>query len=404
MPAPLRVYLDSQDFSRLSAMHAEAAEYLPVKKALLDLRHRGVAEFVFSDIHIFECLPVEQTHGQEGQARIDVLVELCGRNNLPAFGNVIEYELKKLAAAKGYYRHPVRLSKDWFPEVEIDLSAFDRDTTMKVDAAKYQGTSRAQRRVALKNARKKRRSMTMEEANHAGLQDILARFPVRKADVPRMLGIFRGTVSQRELIHVIREGLSDVASFCRWIIEHWAEGESFVRILRDVAVNFHASMVWLYDEMRGLHQQAKGIHTGEEMSVLVGAMFEETRERFLSSGPGSLAEQLLSIDVPVRGLRMSPEETPSLYSAFDYLSRVLFQSAPEKNARNPRKKKPSDFLDGMHAIFLPMVDVFRADAQSQALLSQQGEKQRDKLAPSLKDLPAFIERKAASRAGKQQMD
>lgn len=74
----------------------------------------------------------------------------------------------------------------------------------------------------------------------------------------------------------------------------------------------------------------------------------------------------------------------------------------------PKREQPKRVWRGKRssrtrAVVRP-ADIFRADVQSQALLGQQGTKQRDKLAPSFKDPPAFIERKAASRAGKQQMD
>lgn len=398
MPLPLKVYLDSQDFSRFSANHAEASEYLPIKRALLDLRRRGVAEFVFSDIHVYECLPVDPKHGQEGMARIEAIVELCGQSNLPASGNVVEYELKKLAAARGCYRSPVLLSEDWFPEFELgEVSAFDMKAVMKSEIAKQPGISRIQRRMALKNAKKERRRMTLEEANQAGLKDLLAKYPIRKSDVSRILGIIRGTVSHGELIYVIKDGLREITSFCKWAIENWAEGEVFIRNLRDASMNFHTAAIRFYDDMRGLHEKSRWILTSEQMSAMLVDTFEKTRKDFLSSSPTVLAKQLLGIDVPAEVLRVSSEETPSLYSAYDYLLRVMFQSVPEKNARNPNKKRASDFSDGMHAIFLPMVDVFRADTQSQALLGQQGVTQRAKLAPSLRELPSFIERMAAAR-------
>lgn len=398
MPEPLKVYLDSQDFSRLSGTDPMALEYVPTKEALLDLRHRDVAKFLFSDIHVFENLPTNPERASEGIARIDVMVELCGKHNLPSSSAVIEYEIKRQAAAKGYYRGSVIQPEDWFPDFDLDTKGtVDISAIMKAEAAKYPELQRWQRRAAVKKALKGRRSMSLDEANQVGLKELMAKYPIRKSDTTRLLAFLRGDLRRNELMDVVKDGLRDIALFGRWYVDNWMEGQPFVQSLRDGGADFHASLSRFYDDMRHVHVSVKDSHAMEDVSAVIATTFKQVREEFLDRGPRTMAERILGLSLPEGVLRMNPEDMPSILSMYDYLSRVLLQSAPKEHARNPHKKKPSDFSDGMHAIFLPMVDVFRADAQSQALLGQQGTKQRSKLAPTLKDLPTFIERMAESR-------
>ncbi|RDS82599.1 hypothetical protein [Dyella psychrodurans] len=397
MPGPLRVYLDSQDFSHLSPIHSKADEYLPTKEALLELRTRGVAQFVFSDIHIFECLSETQERAPEGMARIKAILDLCGKHNLPNSGSIIEYEIKKLAAVKGYYHEPIVLTKDWFPDFPAPTDLLDLSAAMKEQAEKLPNSTRSQRRFATKMMRKELRNRINGKKFQAALKELTVTYPIRPSDSDRIMRVFEGKADEEELVNIIKDGLRDVGLFCKWTVANWDEGNPLIRTLRDVGSDFHSSLLNLYDDTRTFHAHAKETGFNKNSDAMVAEQFRSTRDEMFYNIAQSLAKELLNINVPEKALHINPGDTPSLYSLFEYLSLVMRQSTPEQRARNPHNKRSSDYVDGLHALFLPLADIFRADNQSQAQLRKIGKSQAAKLAPSLKDLPSFIENMAANR-------
>jgi len=96
MSDPVVVYLDSQDFSRFCSFHRDYGACNSIKQELLGLKQSGQARFVFSDVHVFENLPVSYENSAPGLERIRAIVELCGHDHLPSSITLVEHELHQL--------------------------------------------------------------------------------------------------------------------------------------------------------------------------------------------------------------------------------------------------------------------------------------------------------------------
>ena len=92
MQEAIVVYLDSQDFSKLSDVRAGPST-LTIKDELLELKRRGIARYVFSDVLVFECLPVRIEDAHLSLARFELITELCDGDFLPPFSEIIRFEL-----------------------------------------------------------------------------------------------------------------------------------------------------------------------------------------------------------------------------------------------------------------------------------------------------------------------
>ncbi len=109
----------------------------------------------------------------------------------------------------------------------------------------------------------------------------------------------------------------------------------------------------------------------------------------------------------IRGLRISDEQVSEIVHdaalgalpAVDLISRATqVYAAQHANANKPRKARYSDGPDLLHLTYLPYCDVFRADGYTADVLRQCHPLASAKVARSLEDLPALIERHIALAA------
>lgn len=148
------VYLDSSDYSDLSTPRDEKLER--VRGELLDFSSSGKVVFAYSGVHLSEMSPLDTQSSDSGVARIDFLVELCGKNAFFSLDRLIESEVLNLATL-GMSKIDV-LSQDgtWFPAIEnIASPAKWLDLVKPLDGKlKGQGLNRKQRRAMKKKLTK----------------------------------------------------------------------------------------------------------------------------------------------------------------------------------------------------------------------------------------------------------
>ena len=98
---PLRVYLDSSDYSTLSNPGCQTPELKSIRKDLLDWRDSGEVEFWFSSTAIVEMAPLDVAATPLAEARADLLVALCGRNALVSPDMLVREELQRVGQEGG---------------------------------------------------------------------------------------------------------------------------------------------------------------------------------------------------------------------------------------------------------------------------------------------------------------
>jgi hypothetical protein len=92
MDAPLQVYLDSSDYSRLSASRLDAT-MAATKAQLLHLRDAGICEYRYSYVHILEMAPVNVAAIDASERRLGLAQELCGVKCLYPTDELLRREL-----------------------------------------------------------------------------------------------------------------------------------------------------------------------------------------------------------------------------------------------------------------------------------------------------------------------
>lgn len=393
LAAPLDVYLDSQDYSRLASGRPEHER---THEALVTLRNAGLARYLFSDVLLFECLPVDPANATVSLARIATMANLTQGAHLPGSGNLMDFELDKLLLqARGQGKMP-RLSREWFSAAGWDDDPLQEARTKFVgDLRATRGLSRNERRAAIKRASRTIAKTSKEEWVAAGLSVLFENNPLRQEDEARVLYALRKRAPSNVFHEIIRDGLRDIVNFAGWAVRNWKQARIFIDGLRTPGLGVQSTMVEFADRMRTMHVETNGAFAQEQLAKVAEASFQEWLVRApvqRLAARGNVPAEVLAKLPPI-----SVATTPSLYAAHDFYSRVMLESAREVNPRNPGKKKPSDFADGLHALYLPHVDIFRADRFAATLLRRSPALGSTLVCESLEDLPSLIESLAATR-------
>lgn len=378
MGAKVTVYLDSQDFSRFSPSHSDYASMLATRKELLRLKESGIATFVFSDIHVFEAMPTHPRHSEKGLERVRTISEFCDLDNLPSSISIIEHELR---VACGCATH--NNWEEWFPDfdlVEPDRSGIIRDALDEIPR------NRQQRR-ALKRIMSKPLSGGRERdfAN-----EVIAKYPFMREGRRTLELWVSGRAEWNLVVEQLKTGLKDIVSFSEWLSKNWHHGAKFVDNLRAGNSSFKTTLTTLYQKMRELFENNPEARTKDNLELL-RRIYIEQRDAMFTSFVAKNAPRMLEPSVePTPSATLSPDKTPSLYTALSFLTAIAYKSAVPDRARNPDNLTGSDFVDAMHVLYLPLVHVFRADRFSCGVLNDSKPPRTAVLCPNLRDLPDLI--------------
>lgn len=377
MLAPATVYLDSQDFSRFSASHSEYTECVQVRRELIDLKQRGLARFVFSDVHIWEALPSDPTNSAAGMERVRTIAEFCDGNHLPSASTLVEHELRSLTC-----RYNRAIWPEWYPYFELEQPDRRRISSALVAET---AQNRKQRRTLQKVVR-----TSPDPRTARGMADeILAKYPFLQGSRQIIQSYFARRAEWNAVEGALRSGMKDIVGFSEWLVANWAHGQRFVASLREANQSVQNALFQLFDKMRTLFEQSCVTERGAAM--LIKDVYVEQRQRVLESFIDRCGEKILGDGVPRRGCNpVDPSQAPSLLTSLQFIADVAYRSCLPKQPRNPRKHAASDFADALHVLFLPRVDVFRADRFTCDLLRRAPQTGNTRLCLSLTELPTLI--------------
>ena len=220
------VYLDSSDYSDLSA--PSNGKLKRVRAELLDFSASGKVTFAYSGVHISEMSPLDARSSDNGAARIDFLVELCGKNAFFSFDRLIESEISNLATLSMPKIDILSQDGTWFPEVKNIISPLQwLDVAKSLDSkAKKQGLNRQQRRIMKKKLIKSGKTPSQflnsfGATAYSDYEEILLLYPMRPQDmeVIRNYVVEKATASDVEAAFL--NSLRNPRWMARWFSKHY---------------------------------------------------------------------------------------------------------------------------------------------------------------------------------------
>lgn len=345
---PIRVYLDSSDFSNLSCPTMDDTNSSQAfRSKLLDWVRDGYIEIRYSMAHIMEAVPVDLNTAERGRLRLNCIRELCGEK---VFVDPITLVTQELSGS-----HSIPLMNDdgrWFP----GMAALWADEIVdENDIALELPKNRKQRRIEESKTKKAAAKLKGE------LQDFLKEYPIKKVSA---ISMFSKQRSGEAVANALQSSVSDLNFLCDWYIENWSRSTEYSKAVRGAGKGLSSLLTDASNEIKALHQDLvnEGTSSSEAQKQLM-THAKEVANRASQEMINSLSKGRLSTELMVVA---SLKTTPSMYVFSKLLAQIFLSSVVA--VKNTRKARDSDLGDLVHSMYIPYVDVFRADLATASAL------------------------------------
>jgi hypothetical protein len=391
----LTVYLDSSDYSALSDPKRTTA-LEEIRQTLLVLRDKG-ARFVFSATHLAEMAPLQAQYTPYAAARADLLVALCGRNALISFVLLQQLETARLVDRD---QAPVVAISDegiWFPALGSLFGPVQAVTPLREALINFIGeagySSRQKRQVQRLlfskegTPRPRLRAMLMSTGGD-DLNELLESYPMRPEDALVLFRYIAGEASAAEAEAAFLESLKDPSWMMRWFARHSEKLTPLPEWVRGPARGITDRLKMSAATARHLLDR----HAGARDVLLSDRNWGQLEDEGVAKVAGDLVAQFHP-GVPFL------EERPRIDQLCPGLStmvRVMYAVLRDALGSPPRNLRESDFVDALHTMYVPYVDIFRADRYMAPHVQQLAKRVGCTVVPHLELLPAAIKTRLGS--------
>ncbi len=380
---PKLVYLDSSDFSNLSApVERLSEEYRALLNILRAHKESGAAEFFMSAVHISEAVHAAETHKPNAVRRAELMRELCGSNILRFPTDLPTLELQKALRCEKNARlslEEVTSNKDEWFGVQVDLDGLARTRTDANQQVKDILRARMPRREWRKllselDFRKRSAHMKWRELLTNAGPAITLEYPLSLFDRDTVLAWLLGEISDAD----IREKTIKIAHDPYIMFKHLLDEINHRQVLYDIlrkqglemAQKIEASANDIIPQLCAIVKSGIEFDVGSEIGKLCSrpSFLRRTVQSFTNDSKlGQIADDQLPQII---------ESCPSLF-AFTELNKELFISRAysylariRAGDKSVKQASPSDFGDIMHCYYAPYFDVFRCDVRFGAILKK----------------------------------
>lgn len=398
---PLRVYLDSSDLSNLSDATGSAKGLVAIRERLRGWIDEGRIICCFSGIHLSEAAPLQPTYANAAERRANLLVDLCGKNALLSLDRLVCAEIRYAVGLRQTLPDIYSASGEWYPEGVVDISpvgALTLAVELK-DAIRKLPLNRKSRRLATAKALKHgrvRADMRPHMVNYArefSLDEILEQYPMREDDARVLARYAVGDATKAEAEHAFVASLQDPRWMMRWFERHHDRLVRFVEWARSPAKSLVESLKPLAEHAAQLHHDDEAAGTSVAAKLLSSSKWESWQDELLVGVVTTIANRV-GISIPSD---LSAEIVDAHCPGVSTGVRCLHSAWRPSVARTPRRARPSDFVDALHAMYAPYVDIFRTDSFMAPVVSKFAARFGTQVVGKLVDLPATIERAIMAR-------
>jgi hypothetical protein len=380
---PVRVYLDTSDYSRFADLERRPDGDLA--EVLAYLRERtadGSIEVRFSAIHLFEFLK-DPSQRALALRKVKILEELCGERTFRSVGDVFRRESETLAEEPGIAADVSSDVGEWFPETDVTL---DREEIIRRLLESFPSIKRRQLEAMLRK-REAAAHLRME------LQKALPLWRVYDSDLLERFLV--GRVGAAEMAQSLARGFARPSV----LIAHYLEGSQN-------AIKFFGALIAMEQKIQtSLLKWREVARELVRVELAAGRDISDVRRQIKATLPTFAPEYLRLKDLPVNLQETLLQghfalELPGMSIHCSLVRAYLREVVYPANAMPELKE--SDAADILHATYLPYTDLYRTDGRFAALLRGLPAPTKDSIVAKARDLPVAIEKtlstKRAARA------
>ncbi|WP_426780865.1 hypothetical protein [Pseudomonas syringae] len=389
---PPLIYLDSCDYSNLSkpGIDGANARHLAAFRAI---KNQGKAVFVFSGAHISEMSPLDQQYASTAYERTRLMVELCGRNTMISFDQLMKSELARLTTQDTKPLTPMNFDGEWFPELGQLISPideFDVPGALKQQMDEH-GMNRKMRRILTTNMTNKHGRFRSDIEQRCGQRldysELLERTPMRPKDMIVLKRYLLGKATREEADKAFLESLRDPSYMAQWFIHHHnklgAIGDWVRRPAQDLIEICEQAL-------SKLSMQLKSLPESDRASAIAGVSGERWA-KLKKQGVIDIVNRLLIRLLPSAPSCDDADDIEQYCPGIFICINAFYDSLQKSLGEKPRAMKASDFVDIIHALYIPYVSYFRADKHMCGILQPLALRFGTKVVASTEKLTAVLD-------------
>lgn len=391
---PLRVFLDSSDYSVLSDPARLTSEIQETYDYLLTLVELGRVKCYFTGSILSEMAPLDSAHATEALRRVSVLVRLCGTNALVSIDRLFEHELANAHALPPRLRSVHSDDGEWFPNEALDflpVSEYEQtqDIIKIIKAAPNRQARRNAKHTLIKNGKTRTNvsAAIAMQARAIPLDDLLQKIPMKPEHARVMARFFARDATSEEAKAAFSSSLGDPRWVIQWISQEQNLLSEFSGMLRNPAGEMTHAISLLADQAKLIRLMDSTIGTGLSDELLNSNVWRGRQDTILAG----IANGLSAKNLKTGELKLTIETIEQKCPGLSVAVRSLFSAWWSATTATPRQPKPSDFTDAVHAAYAPYVDIFRADSFMTPYIARQAKRFPVKIVQKFAKLRSVVE-------------
>lgn len=382
---PVRVFLDSADYSVLSDPKRCTGGLFDLKDRLTQWADSGDVEFWYSGTILSEMAPLEAQYADASVSRTEMLVRLCKRQAVISFERLLNVELSRLQekSAECYVSEIHSYDGNWFPELTDVVSPITwLEGIRQLDAsAKEHGLNReARRRLRRRLFKEGQPTEAMRsflDSQQGTLNEIFELYPMREQDAAVLAKYVAGRATAQEAENAFLESLRDPRWMLRWFHNHhdgltpfseWVRGPSKAVVEAIQKAGHDAATLKAKCEQLRAFSTELGIQS--EAPRINAAAWLLQQEEVLTRVAQALIARMHGNSTDTFTAEAIDRLAPGLATCV----RVLHSSAWNSVGETARNPKESDWVDSLHSMYAPYVDIFRTDSYMAPIVQSKSER------------------------------
>ncbi|MBV5331546.1 hypothetical protein JZU69_03985, partial [bacterium] len=203
-----------------------------------------------------------------------------------------------------------------------------------------------------------------------------------------------GDATPQEATIALEESLRDPRWMMQWLGSHQGLRSEFTSWIRGPAASMQAHLNDMVSQSMSVHQHDEKFGTGLADTLFSSLKWVEVQDKLLLRIGMRMSKEFLNLDANQLTVASIDKCCPGLSVGI----RSLHTAWRTTTGQKPRAPKLSDFPDGLHAMYAPYVDVFRADSFMAPHISKAVSRFGTNVVSKLSRLPCAIQEKLLTRA------
>jgi len=361
---------------------------------------------VFSSVVVCEAVPLTPNSIPLAAQKADFLSDLCGKNALVSFDKLLSKEMAVLLGKAVTPVNAIDPEGNWFPEIGIPDRGSDIWQHIEFllnEDLKQTGMTRQQRRATsrkfVKNGhpRPEFQALLDRQDGKEISAAFVAQYPMRPEHANLMSQYILGRASETQFMDALIGSLRDPRWMMRWFASNYSLASPISEIVRKPGRELGEQIRTLVKLSLDYANKLVALNpTGHNPLGRHGKLtkqWADFQDRQILNITRTLSNEWFHTEIT----DVNIDDVNASCRGLVTVLRSLYSSAWE-NIGGSRKEEPSEsqFVDALHALYAPYVDVFRADRfMSPHIERQVTRKDGTTVVAKLQQLPEAIEKRVS---------